>query len=548
MDSLTRLIETETAGWSPQQRAALAERLDRDVSRRLCNEHYPTAGALAQRCDPGTRQTPALERIDAEIEWALSTPDARLLITVGPQEGKSTRVAVWGAVRSLVQNPDRRVVLASYSETLARSHSRKVRNLILEHGHGATDPVSGMALPDKLGLALAPDSWAASRWQIAGHKGGMFAVGVGGSLTGQPAEVGIIDDAHRNMEDADSAAAREKVIDWWQSVFQTRLAPGAPVIIIMTRWNELDIAGHLLREDRKLPESERQWRWVNFPAIAEPGIPDALGREPGTPLTSARGRTLKDFERTRRDVGERTWSALYQGMPTPTTGGLFSRAWFNDHRAPQLDQQPVTTVVGVDPAETGEHDEAGITAAALLADGRIALTHDQSGHMTSDQWATAAIRLAAQVRAHAIVYEAYSAGTTYKKVLEDAWAAEHKRCALQPSDDQTLGDATIRWIKAHPTPPFLIKPWRGKGDAVARSAMLRRDVETGQCFVVGAAMAVMESQAVAWQSGQHQPDRVAAAIIAHHEAKELGTGGGVAAPGAPSRTVPPAGWMTARLG
>lgn len=207
---ITDLIATETAGWSPAQRAALAARLEREVARREANTRWPSAGALAQACDPGTVQTPMLEAIDDGIEWAFDTPDARLMITTPPQLGKSTRVSMWGPVRGLVRDPSWRIVLGSYSETLARSHSRRARNLVYEHGAQARDAVTGMPLPDKLGLAIADDSKAATRWQIAGHQGGLFAVGVGGSLTGQPADVGIIDDPIRNMEDADSALIREK--------------------------------------------------------------------------------------------------------------------------------------------------------------------------------------------------------------------------------------------------------------------------------------------------------------------------------------------------
>src|SRR5699024_2026004 len=131
------------------------------------------------------------------------------------------------------------------------------------------------------------------------------------------------------------------------------------------------------------------------------------------------GRTAADFAATRRPVGERVWYALYQGVPAPVEGGLFARDWFSAHRLASLDERPVATVVGIDPAETGEGDEAGIVAAALLRDGTIALTHDWSGHMTSDQWARAAIRLALETGAREVAFEAYSTPTTYRRVLRE---------------------------------------------------------------------------------------------------------------------------------
>ncbi|MGZ7356436.1 hypothetical protein ACXWRW_10100, partial [Streptococcus pyogenes] len=43
----------------------------------------------------------------------------------------------------------------------------------------------------------------------------------------------LIDDPFKNQQQADSAREREKVWEWWTSVAQTRLAPGAAVILIM---------------------------------------------------------------------------------------------------------------------------------------------------------------------------------------------------------------------------------------------------------------------------------------------------------------------------
>lgn len=55
---------------------------------------------------------------------------------------------------------------------------------------------------------------------------------------------------------------------------------------------------------------------------------------------------------------------------------------------------------------------------------------------------------------------------------------------------------------------------RGRGDAEARSAALRQALEVGTCRVAGH-LPSFEAQAVAWQSGQHQPDSLAAAVVAH---------------------------------
>lgn len=539
-EHIRRALNAETQGWSDEQKAALRHRLDREATRLLVARKYPTAGKLAQHVAPNTVQTPALELIDNEIEWALSTPNARLVISMPPQQGKTQRVGVWSILRALVQNPNRRAILASYSETLARSTSREARNWIATTGSTAADPITGAALPDKLGLALASDKSAAGNWQLAGHRGGLYATGVGGSLTGSACDYLVIDDPLKGMTEADSRSEREKIITWWESVAQTRLAPGAPVVIIATRWHEDDLTGHVLAQDRARPAEAREWRVVNIPAIATPGVPDALGREAGEPLQSARGTTLDDWHRIRANVGERVWSALYLGAPTPTEGGLFRQEWFDRGRVDELPDGVAARVVAVDPAETGKGDEAGVVALAVTADSRVWLTHDHSGQYTSDQWAREAVLLALRTNATELSFEAFVAGRTYEDVLLAAWrrvrresqllrahesfaaaVAAYEREDVRPSHcSAALAEVDGVPVPDQPDPPFVIRPWRAKGDKTARAAGARQAASTGRLRLVGR-FDRLEAQAVTWQSGQSSPDRLDALVQGYERAVAL---------------------------
>ena len=567
---LRDLIRRETVGWSDAQRAALLHRLNREATRRRVEHLYPTAGALAQALDHTTVQTPALAVIDEQVEWALNTRDARLAISVPPQEGKTTRVGVWGVLRALVKDPDRRCVIASYSDHLARGTARQARNIIREYGSGATDPLTGAPLPDRLGLGLADDKSAAANWRVAGHRGGLYAVGVGGSLTGQAAELLIIDDPLKGMTEADSELVRSAVITWWESVAQTRLAPGAPVIVIQTRWHEDDLLGHLLKQDRG--RAQPMWRVVNLPAVATPGVPDALGREPGVPLVSARGRTAADFARIREDVGERVWAALYLGAPTPATGGLFSQVHFDRHRAAEVAGQVAARLVSVDPAETGRGDEAGVVALTVTADARVWVTDDASGRMTSDQWARRAVLLALQTMATEVVFEAFATGPTYERVLADAWRRVRREGRLLAAHGGDVAAAAVAYAQQDDAPgdalaalrevdglrvpdqedaPYLVRPWRAPGDKVARAAGTRQAAATGRLRMVGTHSA-LEGQATQWQQGQASPDRMDALVQGYERAMQLvGGQAQIAVPGqAPGGVVPGGGasFWNSRIG
>jgi predicted phage terminase large subunit-like protein len=279
-------------------------------------------GELAAAVDPTTVETEALRLIDDALVDVAEGRCDRLIITMPPQEGKSTRVTTIGPLWMLTRNPDLRVAIASYAQDLADEFGRNIRNHIVNND-GTDDSLD-------LGLRIAPDNGAARRWRIDGRRGGVRSVGITSGLTGKPADVLFIDDPIKDQADADSEAWRKRVWDFWTAVANTRLAPGAPVVIILTRWHEDDIVGRLLKA-----EDADRWRVLNIPAQADhdpsEGQTDPLGREPGEFLESSRKRTVQQWRQIRVAVGSRVWNALYQGRPAPPEGDLFNRGWWREY-------------------------------------------------------------------------------------------------------------------------------------------------------------------------------------------------------------------------
>lgn len=290
-----------------------AELLERDADGEGIEEPL---GLMAGRLDPATVQTPALDLLDAKLAGVAGGDVSRLIWSMPPQEGKSERVSRRFPAWMLRRTPDLRIAIASYEQRVATRWGRAIRNDIAEH--------------PELGLTVRRDTSAAHEWQLAGHRGGVYSVGIGGALTGRPVDLLLIDDPVKGRAEADSEVYREACWDWWTNVARTRLAPGAPVVLILTRWHEDDLAGRLL-------VSDRGWELVNIPAQADDD--DPLGRVPGEFLVSARGRTPQDWEDIRRDVGERVWSALYQGRPSPAEGALLKRGWWRYYPAPMWREQ-----------------------------------------------------------------------------------------------------------------------------------------------------------------------------------------------------------------
>lgn len=471
---------------------------------------------LARRLDPKFIITPTIRLLSDIAVRTVEQPDERDIVTTPPRTGKSRLLAIWTSVWALSRNPDLEVVIVSYSDELAQNHSRAARQIIKEHG-------------DYLGLQLSQDARAVGRWQVDGRAGGLLATGINSGVTGFGADLLVIDDPVKDAQEADSAAHRRRVESEYRSTLAPRVHPGGSTLLVMTRWHPADLAGVLLDDEPDV------WTHTNVPAVAETGVPDALGRAPGTAMQSALGFTAEHYAAARRTSGERAWFALYMGMPSTPEGGLIKREWIESWRLPVAPAGPVRTVIGVDPSDSGSGDSCGLIAASSYADGTVALIADVSEPLTSERWARRAVELAISTGASEIAIESFAAGTTYRAVVADA----------------------IKRMR--PDRPIRVTAWppkgsgRGKGDAEARSAALRQALEVGTCRVAGH-LPSFEAQAVAWQSGQHQPDSLAAAVVAHDV---LAAGAGATHFVSPidverrmreGRGAPPPAWMTRRLG
>lgn len=295
---------------------------------------WATPGELAKAIEPTTIQTPALDLIDEYLVKVEAGEIDRLIINLPPQEGKSTRVTTIGPLWFLTRNPERRIAIVSYAQDLADEFGRNIRNHIASNDgdDGSLD----------LGLRVAKDNGAARRWQLDSHKGGVRAVGIRGGLTGRPVDALFIDDPISNLEQAYSKTYRDQAWGFWQSVGMTRLAPGAPVVLVLTRWHADDLAGRLLAA-----EDGKRWVVVNLPA--EAGENDPLGRKPGEFLESARQRTTKQWEQIKVAVGPKVWQSLYQGNPTLDEGGVFPEKWTHyDQPLWLVDDNGTHTVPGME--------------------------------------------------------------------------------------------------------------------------------------------------------------------------------------------------------
>jgi predicted phage terminase large subunit-like protein len=245
-------------------------------------------------------QLPALhhQRILKALESVSSGETQRLILLLPPGSAKSTYASRIFPAWWLGQHPASAVIAASHTATLSEHFGRGVRDLVAEKGA-------------VLGLTLRQDVRAAGNFEtVDGSQ--YFAVGVQGAVTGRRADLALVDDPIRSLNDAESFSAREHLWEWFRSELVTRMKPGGRIVLIMTRWHSDDLAGRLIERGG--------WDVLRFPAFAE--ADDPLGRQVGGALWPAWENEDALLEK-KALLGERHFSALFQQAPLREAGQLF---------------------------------------------------------------------------------------------------------------------------------------------------------------------------------------------------------------------------------
>lgn len=167
----------------------------------------------------------------------------RLIVNIAPGYTKTEQVVLNFIGRGLALNPRSKYIHASYSADLAHDNSSKIKEI-----------VGSAEFQDLWPMRTKTDSKGKKRW-FTERGGGMMAASAGGQITGFRAgrmEKGftgafVIDDPVK-PDDAYSAVKRANVNNRFNNTMRSRLAvESVPMIVIMQRVHEEDLAGYLLK-------------------------------------------------------------------------------------------------------------------------------------------------------------------------------------------------------------------------------------------------------------------------------------------------------------
>lgn len=308
------------------------------------------------------------EKCQELLEGTLGTD--RLMLFVPPQHGKSEIVSRKFPAWALGRNPLLKIVGSSYSADLAQQFSRAIQRTIDSEEYGQVFPAT--YLNNQRVSKDAKRGWLRNVdiFETVGYGGFYKAVGVGGSLTGTPVDIGIIDDPVKDALEAGSSTFRDRNWEWYTNVFLTRLHNRSKQILIMTRWHEDDLAGRLLESE---PE---KWTVVSIPAIREDERMAEDPREIGEALWEERHSLERLLDVEKRSP--RTFAALYQQQPSIAGGNIVKREWFKHVKVADFkriyDNEPVVFFLDTAYTEKTSNDPSGIIATCKIG-GDLYVTH-----------------------------------------------------------------------------------------------------------------------------------------------------------------------------
>lgn len=245
-----------------------------------------------------------LEQFCHDLQSFYESDEEVLIVNMPPRHGKS-RTASCFVEWVLGRNPEEKIMTGSYNETLSMNFAKSVRNTIAEEKVDAFQLVYSDMFPN---TRIKRGDAAMNLWSLEGGYNNYLATSPTGTATGFGASLLIIDDLIKSALEANNADVLDKHWDWYTNTMLSRLEEGGKVIIVMTRWHSLDLAGRAL--DFYEPEKVRH---INYKALQDDGTmlcPEIL--------------SLKSYKSKIRAMGADIASANYQQEPIDIKGRLYS--------------------------------------------------------------------------------------------------------------------------------------------------------------------------------------------------------------------------------
>lgn len=232
-----------------------------------------------------------------------------LVVNMPPRHGKSRTIGNF--VEWVLGNDQtQKIMTGSYNETLSTNFSKGVRNTIQEIKADKDKIVYSDIFP---GVNIKRGDGAMNMWSLENGYNNYLATSPTGTATGFGATIMIIDDLIKSALEANNADTLEKHWTWFTDTMLSRLEEGGKIIIVMTRWHSLDLAGRIIEQYGD------KVKVVQYKAVQDDGsmlCPEILSKESYETKVQAMGVEIAEanYQQNPIDIKGR----LYQSFKTYT--------------------------------------------------------------------------------------------------------------------------------------------------------------------------------------------------------------------------------------
>lgn len=292
---------------SVQEKIELFDLLEEQERRLTLQSARQSPLGFAHAIYPGFKEGPHHRKLSSIFDAVIRGEKRRVIINIAPRMGKSEFSSFLFPAYFLGKYPDKKIIMGTHTASLSEDFGRRIKNMILAEEYASFFPDT----------QVAEDQKAAGKWSTT--KGGQYyAVGVGGSIAGRGADLFVIDDPHSEQDiKAGTRTPFDAAWGWFQTGPLQRLMPGGAIIVIMTRWSQIDLTGRLIDHQIKNPDADR-WEIVELPAIMFENTPEEKSLWPEQ-------WPLEQLQSKRADMDPRFWQAQYMQQPTSEVAAVIKR-------------------------------------------------------------------------------------------------------------------------------------------------------------------------------------------------------------------------------
>ena len=238
------------------------------------------------------------ELADLLMRLYLNENSKHLCVSIPPRHSKSSIMTIAFPLWLIFHDPDMKILIVNAEASLSENFGIRLREFVNDYGEIFDVRVSDVK------HSSTHLKFEDSKGRL--YKGSIRLTGASGSITGQDADILILDDVYKGFSDI-SPTLLDKKIEWYKTMILQRKEPDTKLMILHTRWASNDLIGYLQEH------SPDKYEFFSYPAI----------KEDGTPLWAERY-TVEFLQAQLEEMGERLFSCIFQQKPLDETGSFFN--------------------------------------------------------------------------------------------------------------------------------------------------------------------------------------------------------------------------------